>query len=90
MSLFFADTGAVTNGEHKEETSGEPKGGEISIKMKIDHPEVVMVEDSMRMDSNALILDVCMKYFIYATYKQNCHTLHNIIETPLALKSANY
>ena len=38
--------------------SSTPPAGDISILLTVEKPEIVLVEDAMNMDTNALILEV--------------------------------
>ena len=39
-------------------------GGEMKIQMAIVHPEIIVVEDAMTFDTNALILTVSLYFFV--------------------------
>jgi len=46
------------SGGHYVESTEAAAGGEMRIQMAIVHPEIIVVENAMTMDTNALILTV--------------------------------
>ena len=53
-----AGTRSTQSGGGVTAQASTPAAGDIHVHMTIDHPEIVMVEDAMDLNTNALIMDV--------------------------------
>jgi len=50
----------ASGGGHQQPVTVADGSGEMKIQMAIVHPEIIVVEDAMTLDTNALILTVSL------------------------------